>query len=916
MFLNLILNQKEDDMKKIYNPNINYELFIPCSNELSKRLKNLIKNKNKSSFEELILFLVKNNEAFKIINDYYPYDNTELKSDELKYANYYIYYLYHLYKNKINFSIRIKQERYDIIFPEEDQVDKYNPYFILNEENSLYISKGSFIKHNNISENDNNYEYFENSFEEDTKQIFEKLKENFDGAFCENLDDIEDLELKTSNFFMGNQSSLISRISSLVINLTDKYSEVIDYCKDSCNFLEADIIEIFQSKYQNLQNLNELLQDMNKISFFCESSSTSMLWKYRNILTDIKIEDEDDKYYTYFKSKEIIDDNDIKKINQEITNINELNNFFKEDIINNYKNKLFALKKQITSYKNEGKEDPEITKLRNNNFLIQLQKGITNKAYSTHPELKLLKEEISKFSDSNNPTKEIYELLQKRVKLFIKYVKKEEEEKFDTINLPNKARIIKIIDTKKLRIYKFIFWYSLINENLEEIFDFDTPEDTYKNILNINSKKYNKKGKLDPIIEFIREKKLQLKHEQNFSPDNKDRIKQMLRGILLLKMKNKKINLDDFNKIVEKMNSRINPSDIISMEEYYFSYIKSDNYPKNKKIRIPIFTPMDALFVFYKYDKNNIYKLSDLFSGINKLFAKINEIAQKIIEKEENYKNMVDIAKELAKSFYYQISGDKLDTKKNPNIYEFLKNKSQIGGDDSKILYERIASGLDFIESFQQKILNKQEENKLNKFEHNDFKNLLDENNRLMTCSEIFERKKKLQKTDKTKSLFSHSFIFYINNNKKFIDGLFADLNKSKKSIIFDLNNNKKIDCLPFWLYILRNVSSLNCLEYGYKEIDLEIAKSIVDKIKIEISSCLISKKPLNLKWYNLLGNNISSEIYDPKLNLFYNLFNKLITSINLSDEFSDFIKFIKDELKKYFLKLSKMYSIIILIIY
>ena len=34
-------------------------------------------------------------------------------------------------------------------------------------------------------------------------------------------------------------------------------------------------------------------------------------------------------------------------------------------------------------------------------------------------------------------------------------------------------------------------------------------------------------------------------------------------------------------------------------------------------------------------------------------------------------------------------------------------------------------------------------------------------------------------------------------------------LTKSNQGIISDLNNNRKIDYLPFWLYILRNISSL-----------------------------------------------------------------------------------------------------------
>lgn len=99
-------------------------------------------------FDELVLFLFEYPVAFKIIHYYYPYNNNELKGGELKYANYYIYFWYNLYCKKFNFSVRIKNQRYDIVFPEEDQNHKANPYFVLNEKNSLCLSKESFLKKN------------------------------------------------------------------------------------------------------------------------------------------------------------------------------------------------------------------------------------------------------------------------------------------------------------------------------------------------------------------------------------------------------------------------------------------------------------------------------------------------------------------------------------------------------------------------------------------------------------------------------------------------------------------------------------------------------------------------------------------------------------------------------------------------
>ncbi len=86
-----------------------------------KNYQILFKKKTKTYYDELILFLVKYPEAFRIIHFYYPLYDDSLKKGELKYANYYIYLLHYFYINKHNFSIGLENDRYDIIFPEEDK---------------------------------------------------------------------------------------------------------------------------------------------------------------------------------------------------------------------------------------------------------------------------------------------------------------------------------------------------------------------------------------------------------------------------------------------------------------------------------------------------------------------------------------------------------------------------------------------------------------------------------------------------------------------------------------------------------------------------------------------------------------------------------------------------------------------------
>ena len=315
---------------------------------------------------------------------------------------------------------------------------------------------------------------------------------------------------------------------------------------------------------------------------------------------------------------------------------------------------------------------------------------------------------------------------------------------------------------------------------------------------------------------------------------------------------------------------------------------------------MPIFDPFDIFYLFYKYDKGNLYKLGEIFNGVNCNFGGIKDIADEILKKSD-YDNMVTLSEDLGKLFYQNICGKELKNEGNLDLIEFLNKESekQKESKNKKELYIRIASSLSFIKLFQEKISNNQKKNSNKyKFVLDDFYNLLNEKNKLINCSNIFKKEKEIKEIDKNKYLFSPSFIFYINNHQTFVNELFNSINNSDKSIIYDLNKERKIDYLPFWLYILRNISSLNCIEYGKKD-DSNLASHISDKIRKKISYCLNEKKPLDMKWLNLVIDNISSEILVPKIHLFYNFFNSLINNLNLTSK--NLKHFVLNELENYF---------------
>lgn len=901
-FLNLLLDSK--NKIEIYNPEINYELFLDCSNELSKKLSDLVQNKTKAYFDELILFLVKYPEAFKIIHYYYPYNDDSLKNGELKHSNYYIYLFNYFYINKYNFSIRLEKIRYDIIFPEEDQSLKINPYFILNEEKSLNLSYRSYIKM------DNDYHYFEKSPEENTKEMFERIREELDNSALKTEEEINQFHLETSNFFYDSPSTLISKILSLIINLKYEYPHFIEYLKQSCCFIEKDIIEKLNDLYEKLDknNLNTKINILSEISFFCSSRAKSMIWKYRFLINSDKFKNIDKEYfYDYIKKEEkkINPEEEISTLTKEKNNLDKLVDFLGKNNIENYRAKLMKLEELLTLYKNKDKEDEEITELRNkaNGLRNIIEEKLGNQSNLI---IDNLKNKIIDFANSPNPKKEDYDKLDKDVTAFISDFNN--IKKVDILNLPNKDDI-ETEEFDKYQKYDLLFWYCSVLENIETLFAGTTlVDETYFELI----RNLYLQPELEPILTIINEKReemieQQIKEKENLPQTLYFKVMQMLRGILLTKLRIRGINLKDFNNIVKDINDKIYPNKIsIDESEYNFSYFISNKYSKNLKISFPKFEIMDAFYLFFKYNnKTNKYKLGDIFKNFS--LGGVNDIANEILEKEYNIK-MDELIEKLGNLFYQSICHKSIKKDEKQKLSDFLKIQS--GKEDNELkqkMLNLIAYNLDFIKSLEENIINMQadKDKKDNYiFKLNDFDNLLEgpeKEKKLMNCSNIFQKEKVFILEKNKKSVFSPSFIYYLNNNQKFINRLFDDLNKSNKSIIYDLNKGREIDYLPFWLFVLRNITSLNFIKYDDEDISTEMARKIIIKIKTEITQCLMNENPLNSNWINLILNNISPDIVDHKIHSFYTFFNSLFNNLILTQKHLK--EFTKNELVKYFEK-------------
>ena len=121
------------------------------------------------------------------------------------------------------------------------------------------------------------------------------------------------------------------------------------------------------------------------------------------------------------------------------------------------------------------------------------------------------------------------------------------------------------------KLYEIIFWFSFIDDGLNQLLD---PETNEQNFMELSMNLY-KDPDLDPIITFINEKKLELSRlnieNQNLSFKKQQQIKQMLRGILLSKIRKDGVNLKDLNNFVKNINSKIRQKEEIS-EELSFEF--------------------------------------------------------------------------------------------------------------------------------------------------------------------------------------------------------------------------------------------------------------------------------------------------------------------------------------------------------
>ena len=266
----------------LYQQKINYLLFNPLCQELCHKLNDLLEEQNKDSFIQLILFLFKNTDCFKVLDLLYPYDNEEInKNKELEFSAYYIYLWINLYKNKNNFSVRINNKEYNIKF-EEKQDKKIYCYFILNEKQSSILSIGSYIgmykgKNGKKNQNKNQYkrECIKEASKEKTKYLLSIIIQNFNILYQDKIIGYDnnfnnEKKFESFNFYPKKLSSLIPRIWPIIFNF-ENYKNFFNYLENAFIYLEKDAIKNLVKLFNNINNeklIEKSLKKLMKYHFF------------------------------------------------------------------------------------------------------------------------------------------------------------------------------------------------------------------------------------------------------------------------------------------------------------------------------------------------------------------------------------------------------------------------------------------------------------------------------------------------------------------------------------------------------------------------------------------------------------------------------------------------------------------------
>ena len=137
----------------------------------------------------------------------------------------------------------------------------------------------------------------------------------------------------------------------------------------------------------------------------------------------------------------------------------------------------------------------------------------------------------------------------------------------------------------------------------------------------------------------------------------------------------------------------------------------------------------------------------------------------------------------------------------------------------------------------------------------------------------------------KGKDNINNILIYYINEHKDECEEIFNKIMKNADIISKNLGKNNECDYIPFWLYVLRKISSINCIEINDNE--NTIKKYIKEQVKEKIKNYISENKYIGTDWINLISSDISNELLKPTIRNIAIFFENLC--YNIRNEFKKF---------------------------
>ena len=835
--------------KNTFNEKIKLFMFDKNFTKLLKFIDEFIKSNDTYRFICLIEFLKDKKHLLNILDILFPYNNKNLKDFSKKL----IFIICLLNKKKINFSFRVEGEHSFKFEYDKDQEDRLNPQIII-KKSEFHFSEGTKLicKKCNYQMKIDKQKNFKPNLE--TSMLFLQMIEHF--ANIKNITKNEmnkvyefikknnnNIIIPKENFLLKNlfnddeKTSKISKIWAIIYNFNDN-TKLIEYLINYLLPIESDLIRQFSDAFKNIKsyNINQIINITNQLITFCDENS--ILWldtigKFSIIKSEI--------------------DNYLIQVTLEIENLEKLGNSLNIDLVP-YIGRLKEIKAEL----NKDNIDNE-KKQRVKNIIDKLKNDLNiylnnRKYYEYHRIMQKLK---TKIINSYEENEEYLLKLEAEKNDLLKYINFNLNKKIQENNIWPMPKTENYSNHPEVILFKYLIWYSKIKSVIQEIRD--ARDIGIKKGLISKIEKYDE---IKQIIEYM-EFKLDKKDNNPLNVDDYNYIDSHLRNIFLLKLyeeNEEKITYEYFNfeKYINNLIDRIHTNENL----YNYIYTIANEYsfisPEFKLI-LPEFRPLDLIYLFMSRTSRGIK--NDL------LLKEFPEISVEKIEKLKDDKES-DYIKLITKIIILLIQEffgrDDIDIKLDYDyiLNEYIKKNRNIN------FYKQLGYAMEIA-----KLLNDKSNSSKTILLYDDL-NEFTENNINKGINNFILNEKIANKYP--------SLLFYFCKYPNYTELLLKELRHNKFNIVDFKNkikdNNKNDINIPFWIIILRILSSFNQIEYGNNNIfnKYELSLFIREKLKEKIKN----NQNINYFWLNLVLENVPKEIMQFKYRIYYEYFNNL--SINI----------------------------------